>query len=311
MKKTFSFFVFLALALSGLFFLFNEYAKPVSGQEISKNFLVQKGAGASQIGIDLKKAGLIRSQIAFKVYIQLTSQSGKLQSGEFRLSPSMNLFEIVKALQSGPIEFWVTIPEGLRREEVAAKFAQSLEKNDAFVSEFISLSKNKEGYLFPDTYLFPKEATAKMIVDSMLLNFENKTQGLNLTYDQVILASMIERETKTDAERPVVAGIIMNRIDNNWPLQIDATNQYGVGTPKNWWPILTLDDIEKPSAYNTYKNLGFPPTPIANAGISSLKAAANPQDSEYFFYIHAPNGQIHYAKTLSEHNANIKRYLGK
>jgi UPF0755 protein len=95
------------------------------------------------------------------------------------------------------------------------------------------------------------------------------------------------------------------------PLQVDASVQYAVGTPKNWWPILTLEDLKTASAFNTYKNAGVPPSPISNPGISSLKAMFNPEKSEYLYYIHDPTGQIHYAKTLSEHNANIAKYLGK
>lgn len=311
MKKFFFLLLLIfVLGMSSVYF-FYEYASPVSESNTFQNFLIANGTSASQIGVDLQKEGLIKNQLVFKIYLKLTNQGNKLQKGEFRLSPSMSMFDIIGALQKGPIEMWVTIPEGLRREEIAVRFAQSLGKDPAFITEFINLSKTKEGYLFPDTYLFPKEASAKMIIDRMVNNFESKTSDLNLTYDQIILASMIERETKTDEERPIVAGIIQNRLRNGWPLQIDATNQYGVGNPKNWWPILTLDDIEKPSPYNTYKNLGFPPTPIANAGISSLRASANPISSEYFFYIHDPSGVIHYAKTLSEHNANIKKYLGK
>lgn len=312
MRKIFLLFIFILLFLVvGFFYWFYDNAKSLSSDKTFVNFLITNGSTATKIGNDLEQSGLIKNKLAFRIYLKVSGQENKLQKGEFRLSPSMNIFEIVSTLQKGPIEFWVTIPEGLRHEEIAVRFAQSLDKKSDFVNEFINLSKSKEGYLFPDTYLFSKETSAKTIVEKMVNNFESKASDLNLTYDQVILASMIERETKTDEERPVVAGIILNRLNNNWPLQIDATNQYGVGTSKNWWPILTLDDIEKPSPYNTYKNLGLPPTPIANAGISSLRASVNPISSEYFFYIHDPSGQIHYAKTLSEHNANIKKYLGK
>jgi UPF0755 protein len=137
-------------------------------------------------------------------------------------------------------------------------------------------------------------------------------QGSNLSFaDSVILASILERETKTDAERPVVAGILINRLNLGMPLQVDATVQYAVGTSKDWWPILTLEDLKVNSLYNTYKYAGLPPGPIANPGLSSLKAAFNPAQTDYLYYIHDPTGQIHYAKTLAEQNANIAKYLGK
>lgn len=309
-KIIFLFFSILLISAFASFYFYQNF-KSVSSENTPKEFLIEKGTGASQIGRDLEEAGLIRSQFAFKVYIMLTGQANKLQKGEFRLSPNMNLFEVVSTLQKGAVELWVTIPEGLRREEIAKKFADGLNKDQAFINEFLALSKSKEGYLFPDTYLFPKEVSANVVYNAMINTFEQKTAELNLTFEQVILASLLERETKTDAERPIVAGIIYNRLRENWPLQIDASTQYAVGTSNNWWPILTLKDLESNSPFNTYKFTGLPPAPIANAGISSLRAAVNPEASEYYFYIHAPNGQIYYAKTLSEHNENIRKYLGK
>lgn len=312
MKKFFLVIFLLGLfSLAGILYWFYDSAKSVSKNENFQNFVIEKGTSANLIGQNLQKEGLIKSPIALKIYLKISGLSSSLQKGEFRLSPSMNLFQIVDALQKSPIEVWTTIPEGLRHEEIALRFAQNLNKNEEFVDEFISLSKSKEGYLFPDTYLFSKEVSAKVVVDKMLSNFESKTKNLNLTYDQIILSSLLERETKTDLERPIVAGIILNRLNNNWPLQIDASVQYGIGNSKNWWPILSLEDLNSSSPYNTYKLTGYPPTPIANAGLSSLKATTNPESSDYFFYIHDPSGQIHYAKTLGEHNANIKKYLGK
>jgi UPF0755 protein len=125
------------------------------------------------------------------------------------------------------------------------------------------------------------------------------------------MASIIERETKTNEERPVVAGILWKRLENDWPLQVDATLQYAIANSETWWPILTKEDLEINSSYNSYKFTVLPPTPIASPGLSSIKASANPQDSDYWFYIHDPEAQIHYAETIEEHNNNIRKYLGK
>ena len=108
-----------------------------------------------------------------------------------------------------------------------------------------------------------------------------------------------------------MAGIIINRLNLGMPLQVDASVQYAVGTSKDWWPILSLADLKINSPYNTYKFTGLPPTPIANPGLSSLKAAFNPAVTDYLYYIHDSTGQIHYAKTLAEHNANVAKYIGK
>jgi UPF0755 protein len=305
----------LAVVISG--FWFYKSSQPVSNNKNFSYFVINKGSGASQIGKKLESAGLIKSSLAFKLYLQFTGQSGKLMPGEFRLTPSYTLFQTVSTLFKGPVEIWVTIPEGLRREEIASKFVVTLDKDDTFVTEFMQSSKGKEGYLFPDTYLFPKEASASAIVKRMEATFKSKTseftpKNSNLTFSEAVtLASILERETKTDTERPIVAGILLNRIEAGMPLQVDASVQYAVGTSKNWWPILTLEDLKINSSYNTYKFRGLPPGPIASPGLSSIEAVMNPEKSDFWYYIHDSDGKIHYAKTLAEHNANIAKYLGK
>jgi UPF0755 protein len=317
MKKLLFLPLFIGLILTAFAVWFYINAQPVSSKKDFSNLVITKGASASQIGNKLQSSGFIRSALAFKVYIQFTSQSGKLQSGQFRLSPSFSLFQNIDALFNGPIEIWVTIPEGLRREEVAAKFATALGKDSTFINEFLIASKGKEGYLFPDTYLFPLDSQVPSIVKKMEDTFSAKTsdltpQGSSLTFaEAVTLASLLERETKTDAERPIVAGILVNRLDAGMPLQVDAAVQYAVGSSKDWWPILSLNDLQIKSPHNTYKFAGLPPTPIANPGLLSLKAAFSPTVNQYWYYIHDTSGQIHYAKTLAEHNANIAKYLGK
>lgn len=309
--------LFLGLILivaTAVWFYIN--AQPVSSNKDFKNFLINKGSSAGQIGIKLQEAGLIKNSIAFKIYTQFSGLSGKVQAGEYRLSPNFNLFQMVGQLTRGPLELWVTIPEGLRREEIATRFATGLERDHAFTNEFLQASKGEEGMLFPDTYLFPKDASASAVVNKMVRTFDAKTSGLlagpDLNFNQrVTLASIIERETKTDTERPVVAGILINRIKAGMPLQVDATVQYAVGTHADWWPILSLEDLKIKSPFNTYKFVGLPPTPIANPGLSSLKAAFNPTQSDYWYYIHDKDGHIHFAKTLEEQNANISRYLNR
>lgn len=309
-----SFLLLLAVAIGGYWFFNNSRA--VTSKEEFSFIVIEKGSSATQIGNKLQSEGLIRNALVFKLYLRVTGQTNKLQAGEFRLSPSFTLFETIDTLFKGPVELWVTIPEGLRREEIAQKFKSALGKDEAFVAEFLTASKGQEGRLFPETYLFPRDASAVSIVKRMTDTFTSKTGSLKnnsgLSLDQVVvLASIVERETKTDAERPMVAGILMNRLNADWPLQVDAAVQYAVGTSKNWWPILTLDDLSIKSAYNTYKNSGLPPAPIANPGLSSIKGVMNPTENDYWYYIHDTKGTIHYAKTLSEHNANISKYLGK
>ena len=158
-------------------------------------------------------------------------------------------------------------------------------------------------------------------------NFEKKYAELsnqaasNLTKNQIVtLASMIERETITDEERPIVSGILIKRLENDWALQVDAAVQYAVANSKikssssrleNYWETITKLDLEINSPFNTYKYTGLPPSPIANPGLSSLSAALNPQESSYWFYLHDPKGIIHYAEDIEGHNENVRKYLGK
>jgi len=287
-----------------IFFAFVQFSKPVSNDSALKEFLITKGSSASQIANDLEEEKIIRSSLAFKFYIQFTGKQSKILAGEFRLSPSMSLSEIVDTLQKGPVEIWVTIPEGLRHEEIAEKFASNLGKDESFQDELERIMAPHEGYLFPETYLFSKEITTEKILNKLLATYNLKTAD-EPTNDEIIMASIIERETKSDAEKPIVAGILYKRIENGWPLQVDASIQYAKG---NWKPIL-VSDKELNSLYNTYKYQGLPPGPICNPGISSINAAQNPKESEYWYYLHEDNGTIHYASSLEEHNVNIRKYL--
>ena len=266
-------------------------------------FMINKGSSIALIGNNLEKAGLVRNGLVFRYYVQFTNTQNKIQAGEFQLSPNLSLVQIVDKLKKGPTEIWVTIPEGLRREEIATKFAITLNKDENFTKEFLTLTVGKEGYLFPDTYLFPKDATATQIVNRMTGTFNQKIK--DVTYQQLIMASMLERETFADSEKPIVAGVLYKRIKNDWPLQVDATLQYIKG---DWKPVYSIDK-ELKSPFNTYKNLGLPPNPICNPGLSSILAAISPEESEYWYYIHDNDAKIHFARTLEEHNSNIKKYL--
>ena len=272
----------LALVGALVWFLLN--VEPVSSQNSYVDFSVPTGFTATQIGANLFKAGIIKNPTAFKIYVQFSGVSDRIQAGDYRLSPSFNLFQVVDTLAKKPLEVRVTIPEGFTREEIAVKFTKSLDQNQSFTTQFLNDSQKDEGYLFPDTYLIANNATPGAILAKMKTNFEVRTSGMNITRDQVILASIIERETKTNEERPIVAGILMNRLERGMALQVDV-------------------------APNTYKVIGLPSAPIANPGLTSLTAAVNPAKTDFWYYLHDPTGVIHYAKTLDEQNANIKKYL--
>ena len=309
--------IIVALVTGGTFWWYS-VAKSPSAETSLRDFLIVKGSSASHIGNKLEKEGLIRNALAFKIYVQVSGKAGRIQAGEYRLSPSYSLFRMVDELTRGPAEIWVTIPEGLRREEIAARFASAFGQRESFTQEFLSASAELEGFLFPDTYLFPKDAEAISVVKKMRQTFDIKTAELKdgidvstLTLKEIImLASIIERETKMDEERPMVAGVLINRLNIDMGLQADATVQYAVGTAGNWWPILTKEDLLVNSPYNTYRFRGLPPAPIANPGLSSITAAVFPEESDYLYYLHDAKGQAYFARTLAEHNENVRQYLG-
>ena len=292
-RLLFLFFTLFAL-LAGITFWWYSAVKPVSSDSFLKDFLIVKGSSASQIGNKLEREGFIKSALAFKIYVQVTGKAKRILAGEYRLSGGHSLFKVADELTHGPVEIWVTIPEGLRREEIAERFASAFGQGEDFTQEFLSAAKDIEGFLFPDTYLFPKDSAASAAVNKMRSTFDIKTTELNegikaseLTLREiVILASIIERETRTEDERPIVAGVLINRFNIGMGLQADATVQYAVATSSNWWPVLTRDDLTTNSPFNTYRFRGLPPAPIANPGLSSLRAVIFPEETDYLYYLH-------------------------
>lgn len=290
------------------------------GGDKIKDFVVNRGESTRTIARRLEKQGLIRNKIVFLVYLRLSDQTGQLQAGSFKLSPNKSVPDLVEELKHGRVDIWITFIEGQRREE----YAQLLdEKFDLPQEEFLRLTRGKEGQLFPDSYLLPTDVIVPQVVKQLTDNFEKKWQMVDnqteLSQNQVlILASLIEREVKTDQARPIVAGILIKRLRNDWPLQVDASVQYGKANVTcnkqhevcNWWPKVTKRDLKTiDSLYNTYIYKGLPPRPICNPSLDSIKAVVNYQPTDYWYYLSDKQGRMRYAKTVEEHNRNISKYL--
>lgn len=318
----------LTLFLGGFLIWWRVTTAPVDPKEPTATvFVVPKGQALDVIGRRLKEAGLIRSPIAFKLIVLKKGLASKIQAGDFRLRRSMDTGAIIEELTHGTLDIWVTLLEGWRREEMARELAREFASRELEfdIAEFAAASKGQEGYLFPDTYLIPRDASAAAIVKFLRDTFDTKVDltdnQSSLTSNQVIiLASILEREVATDKDRPLVAGILQKRLRFGWPLQADATVQYALGSQRcepvnltcTWWePHLTQADLALKSPYNTYDNVGLPPTPIANPSLASINATLHPQTSSYWFYISDLEGNIHYAETIEAHNQNIATYLGK
>ena len=305
----------LTILVISLFWWKNGVAPVNSQDKTPVIFVVNSGDGVRKIANNLKSNGLIRDPIVFFLITKMRGLDKQIQAGDFRLNPSMNALDVATALTHGSLDIWVTIPEGKRANEIADVLKVSLPTYE----EFWRAELNKhEGYLFPDTYLIPKDAAIDTVITLLRSTFETKYQEVNtsnsdFTKEEIVtIASMVEREARHAEDRPLVASVIVNRLNLGMKLDIDATIQYALGyqeDEKRWWKkSLTTQDLKLNSLYNTYTVAGFPPTPISNPGIESLKAAANPANTNYLFYITDGKGINHYAKDLEGHNANIKNY---
>ena len=304
------------------------FGQPVNNNDTGKvEFLVTSGQGVDQIANALSEAKLIRSRTVFKLTVFRRNIAKKIQAGYFFLSPSQSTAEIAESLtKASTKQAWVTIPEGLRREEVANliidRLIETKTKHRFDPDEFIRQTAKLEGRLFPDTYALGENITTGEVIEKMTNRFNKIVTEIGISPEKlnqvVILASLVEREAGEDGERPAVAGIMTKRLANKWPLQVDAAVQYALGSSRcriricDWWPkSLTPADLKIVSPYNTYTTPGLPPGPIGNPGRVSLEAAAKPKESQYWFYLHDLEGKIHYASSIEEHNQNVCTYLKK
>ncbi len=301
--------------------------QPVTRQSSPNvNFEIASGSSLTTIINTLSAQKLIRSRTAFKLTVMRLGLASKLQAGFFNINPNMTATDLANALtKASSKQVRVTIPEGLRAEEINSiltKAFSTVEGAQFNSSDFTELTKTLEGKLFPDTYDFELKATAGGVVNRLTSRYQEIVSSLKIdpTNEKhiLIVASLLEREAANNKEMPQIAGVIEKRLQNSWPLQIDATVQYALASKQckkldcEWWkPGLTLADLAIVSPYNTYKNQGLPAGPISNPGRDALTAAAKPASSSAWFYLHDPKGQIYFADTIEEHNSNVCTYLKK
>lgn len=316
MKKiAVSFFILIFLFFVGAVWWNNGLSAVNPNNKSEKIFIIPPGQGVREIANNLKEQGFIKDPVVFFLLVKRLGLDGKIQAGDFRLSPSQTAQQIAENLTHGTLDIWVTIPEGKRAEEIVEILKNKI---PSFESTWIGRLKEHEGYLFPDTYLIPKDADIDIIITLMTSTFDQKFASLprnksGLTQEQVvILASLIEREAITNEEKPIIAGILLNRLNEGMALQVDATIQYAKGqnaTNNKWWEPVTFEEYKSVvSNYNTYLYPGLPPGPISNPGLDALAAAATPSNTDYLYYLHDKTRTIRYAKTIEEHNENIKKF---
>lgn len=246
-----------------------------------------------------------------------------LKKGGYLLSPSQSAWEKAAVLRGEPVMKWVTVPEGLRKEEIAELLGNTLGWTEQMKTTWIKVDTSpdvdhREGVYFPDTYLIPISETTAEVAKRFLRNFDEKFGPLakeavskNIKWTTAVnIASIIQREAAGKDDMALISGVIWNRLEEKMPLGIDATIQYARGnTGEGWWAKIKLEDKKIKSPYNTFTNKGLPPTPIANPGLNALTAAIRPATTTCLYYLHAPSKQIYCADTYEGHKENIEKYL--
>ncbi len=298
----------LSVMLLVLAYLAYQIYLPISNFPVSKNnevsFVIAKDENGAQIFDDLKTKGFIKDVF----YAKLVSKAfgyNRFYPEEYVFQNPMSTFDIVITVSTRPPSIAVLIPEGFTKKQVAERIAATIKNFDK--ESF--LASSSEGYLFPDTYYFYKSYTNSEILSEFQTKFYKETFakfGKVPTNQEVIIASILEREGKDPEDMKMISGIIQNRLKINMPLQIDATVLYGNNT---WKSITYYKDLKSKNNYNTYLNIGLPIGPISNPGLLALDAAMNPSKTDYLFYLTGRDGKMYYAKTNEEHVKNKFKYL--
>src|SRR5271157_1008741 len=285
---------------------------------------IQPGATTARIGRQLEAAGIVRSRYGFDIVRWWTR--GTLKAGEYRFDHPAAATEVYERIARGDVfTKAVTIPEGANVFEIAARLEQAgfgtqrefLKEAATQVSLVTDLdpgAKSLEGYLFPDTYHFQRKATAAQICAAMVKRFRAVAGQIGLkgnVHRVVTLASLVERETALDAERPLVASVFENRLAKQMPLMTDPSVIYGLELEGRWRGVIHESDLKRNTPYNTYLHAGLPPGPVANPGLRSLRAAMEPAKSDYLYFVAAgadPQGGSLFASTEKEHARNVANY---
>ena len=317
-KKIIKVLLFLALVLpilvgaAGVFWYSSSTATRNNERVI---VTIPSGSSVRDIATLLGKENVIRSPFLFIVFARWTKVENTLGSGTYSFQMPKNLFAVLEQLSThefGILRVRVTIPEGTTNAQIANILMTKLP--DMSREAFLSEAKNKEGYLFPDTYFFSVTATSGPIIATLSENFVEKTTEFRdqaktvgkKWEDVVIMASLIEEEAATAEDRRIVSGILWKRIAIGMRLQLDASFAYLLGKSSS---EITAKDLDLDSPYNTYRYKGLPPSPIANPGADAILAALVPTKNPYLYYLSDKKGIMHYAKTFDEHKINKARYL--
>ncbi len=338
--------VIFATCAGGLVYLWykKQITTPPSNTDQVVEIDIISGETAKEIAVKLEKEGVISNSDVFYIYLQLNDLTSRIQAGRFFIQKNLTMKEVAVLLQkAASTDIKVRIKEGQRLDQLAEqlelfflnKETSNFEKNlfesivnqpddyglDVELLDIKPAGKSLEGFLYPDTFFVDKDITTKQLIVFLINTLAEKLdeEGLDIhndkqltPYEILILASIIEREANKTDDRFMISNIFRKRLRGEMNgvklLQADATLLYEL---KDWKAVVTVQLKEGDSPYNTYKFPGLPPTPICNPSIESINAALNPKVNDYLYYLHDDEGFIHYAKTLDEHNNNVRCFINK
>ena len=310
-------------------------SSPLSRNAKGVRVVIAKGSTARRVAEILGEQGVIRSPFVFSLTCRISGFGAKIKPGVYELSPAMSVQQIIRELVAGDsLETWLVVPEGYTARQIAdtlqaKKLASSeeflrfaLTKGYDFPEHPFIYRHNLEGYLFPDTYLIPRDSYPDSIINQMLKTFDDKVIAPNReeirhvimlrfkmgdgSFEEglqriLTMASLVEREAKLSQDRPMIAAVLWNRLSKRMRLEVDATVSYRPGESTQNKGRVFYSDLESDSPYNTYKHYGLPPAPICNPGLASIKAVLHPAAMDALFYVAKKDGSHVFSKTFQEH----------
>ncbi len=308
----------IILLLAGVLatYLYTAVIQPPDSFPLNELVEVSKGQSLGEVAQTLKEDNVVRSAFALRAIIKLMGDERGVRAGDYIFTEPRDIFSVAHTLAIGAYGLEPTrvrIHEGATTKEMAKLFDGRFERFDA--DNFLAQTKPQEGYLFPDTYFFLPNITEDTVIQAMRQNFDTKIAELapqiaSSTHplsDIVIMASIIEREAHNSVDRRRISGVLWNRLKIGMLLQVDVTFLYTIG--KGTYQI-TMKDLMTDSPYNTYKNKGLPPTAIGSPSLDSLRAAVDPIESNYLFYLADRSGVTYFSKTYAEHLRKKNLYIG-
>ena len=317
------------LAAYGARRLYDRADEAYRGYESAEVFVdIRPGTSTPAIGRQLVASGVVRDETTFRIAVWRSRRDRGLQAGEYRFAAPLSAMAVVESIAAGRVHLLpITFPEGLTRHEMAERYDRSgLGSAEAFLTASTRVDlvadldpgvTDLEGYLFPETYSLPRGASADDLVEAMVAQFHRifdadlraraAARGFSVR-EVVTLASLIQRETGLDEERPVVSAVYNNRLGRGMPMQCDPTVIYALQLAGLYDGNLTRENLRFDSPYNTYVYPGLPPGPIAAPGAADLRAAVEPADVSHLYFVSRNDGSHVFADTLREHNRNVREY---